>query len=255
MDPPPALSGFTIIRNFFLELWATIMCVCSFFYCDAVMYLKGKAYKPTHPGVMKTLIDTLQDILGQHGPYPVGDVGGWTFIDLGCGQGALLPAMRAARAAPPNDSQGLFERVCGVELDEDTYKEAVQIVNDSSIELCCGDMFKFVEETCDKGKGRTVFYMYEPLWKAGLSEKVVESLYEGLLSNVAKMGDCYIVYITGISSSLHKRHIAPRMFESHGMQLKYSAQVCNSGQANKITGTSNTLEVWHARRGLDIRAS
>ena len=132
------------------------------------MYLKGKAYKPTHPGVMQTLIDTLQDMLGQHGPYPVGDAntsGGWTFIDLGCGQGALLPAMRAATAAPPHESQKLFERVCGVELDEDTYKEAVELVNDSSIELTCGDMFKYVEDACNAGKGKTVFYMYEPLWK------------------------------------------------------------------------------------------
>ena len=69
------------------------------------------------------------------------------------------------------------------------------------------------------------------------------------------MGDCHIVYITGISSSIHTRHIPQQMFQAHGMQLKHSAQVCNSGQANKLTGTSNTLEVWHARRGIDICAN
>lgn len=221
-------NGEAKVASLPLRILNSLRDVIKFFIQDGVMYVKGKAYKPTHPETVQLLIAELQGLISESGP------GSWKFCDLGCGEGRLLPDMRRA---------GLFERIVGVELDEETYKQAITKVADPSIELVCADMFKYVEDACAKGDfARTVVYIYEPLWRAGLPLEVVHQLYERFLENIATQRGAVVVYITG--TQWHERHVPTSMFEKHGFVLRRGAQVTNSGVANALSGTYNTLEMW-----------
>ena len=208
----------------------------TFFKTDGLMYLTGKAYKPTDPGVVQHLITELRLLMGAPERDDRSD---WTFVDLGCGQGAMLPAIRDATTA----GQPMFDRVIGVELDEATYRQAVKQVGERSIELVCDDMFAYVENVCAQKQlfgGHAIFYMYEPLWRAGMGKDLRDDLYARLLASVSRHVGAVVVYVTGIDH----RHITGDMLIAGGMTLKSSSQVFQSGVANKLSGTSNTMEIW-----------
>lgn len=161
MADSSALSLIGLLVSLITKCWNFWKSLFNFFLTDGIMYMSGKAYKPTDPGTVEVLIKELLPLLGARRD--------WTFVDLGCGQGGMLTAMRNGAAGP------MFERVIGVELDEDTHRQAVKKVNDPSIEVVCGDMFAYVKKACAQQKllsGRAVFYMYEPLWAANMPKKV-----------------------------------------------------------------------------------
>jgi len=227
-----ALFGF--LFAFLPFLWTCWCNVWKWFKADMLMYVNGKAYKPTDPEVAGHVVSELRKLLS--GPN------NWTFVDLGCGLGDILPAMRAAKSAAAG--MPMFEHVVGVELDEDTYRDAVKRL-DSSIEVVCGDMFAYVEKVCMANElfgGRAVFYMYEPLWKANMAAEVMDGLYGGLLTAVSAHPGSVVVYVTGIQH--HTRHISTTMLQSKGLVLLHSSRVNQSGVANSISGTYNTLEIW-----------
>ena len=213
-----------------------------FFYTDGLMYLSGKAYKPTDPSVVEQLIRELQPLVSKR-------TCGWTFVDLGCGQGGLLPIMRTATM--PSGSP-MFQHVVGVELDPDTHRQALKrVAGDSSIEVVCGDMFEYVRTVCAKSPllgGRAVFYMYEPLWAANMPKPVRDGLYNELLAAVGAHADSIVVYITGVVQ-MHERHIEQTMLERAGLTLQHQQCVAQSGAANKLSATYNTMEIWRAGGG------
>ena len=221
-----------VIASFISALFYVLCDIYSFVITDGLMYLRGKAYKPTQPTVMQQLMVELKPLLCKREPYPC-KTGTASFIDLGCGQATLLPSVRAC---------GMFDRVIGVELDEATYREAVRLVDDKSVELHCCDMFDFVRNLDFHGpwSGQLVIYMYEPLWKAGLPTEKVREMYDGLLTVLGARPASLVVYVTGV----HDRHISVAMLETHGLKLRHQAQVNNSGVVNKLSRTSNTMEIW-----------
>ena len=197
--------------------------------------LQGRAAcKPTMPAVIPTVIEELRQVMG-----PSRGKSNWTFVDCGCGEGTMLQPMRHAML----DGRSMFERVVGVELDPNTFKHAVRSAdNDPNIEVVCGDMFPFVAKAC-KGRlfgGRAAFYIYEPLWMAGIPADEMERLYGGLLEAVAKHPGSIIVYCSADAY----REISTELFESKGMVLMRKAQVAQNGAFNKLRGRYNPLELW-----------
>jgi len=232
MADSSALSLIGLLVSLITKCWNFWKSLFNFFLTDGIMYMSGKAYKPTDPGTVEVLIKELLPLLGARRD--------WTFVDLGCGQGGMLTAMRNGAAGP------MFERVIGVELDEDTHRQAVKKVNDPSIEVVCGDMFAYVKKACAQQKllsGRAVFYMYEPLWAANMPKKVRDELYDGLLGAVGAHAGSMVVYITGVVQ-MHERHIEQAALKRGGLSIKHSARVSQSGVANNLSGTYNTLEIW-----------
>jgi len=221
---------------------------------DAMMHLRGKAYKPSSPSTVQTMLDMLRPILEKVGDPDTPGL----FVDLGCGRGTQL---KAVRSACRTDGRPLFGHVVGVELDEDTYKDAVKSVSGDGVELVCSCLFKFVDlATRAKWRERrwpacevlspagAVFYMYEPLWAAGLPLAEVHEKYEFLLSTLktraakarSERHRVLLVYMTGIK----ERHIAKEILERNNFQLYTEKSVPNSGVINNLSGTTNTLEVW-----------
>ena len=224
-----------LLLSFVASVLEFIRSLVIFFYTDGLMYLSGKAYKPTDPGVVRLLIGKLRPLIGTHDD--------WTFVDLGCGQGAMLLDMRAATT--PTGTP-LFRRVVGVELDADTHRQAVRKVgNDPSIEVVCEDMFAYVRAVCAQKpllSGRAIFYMYEPLWAANMPAEKRDALYSELLACVGAHAGSLVVYITGVQ--IHERHIAQAMLERAGLKLQHEERVRQSGAANKLSATYNTMEIW-----------
>ena len=208
-----------------------------FFYTDGMMYLTGKAYKPTDPSVAQKLIHELRPLIGA-------SEDSWTFVDLGCGQGALLPSLRAAKAV---GGQPMFQSVVGVELDVDTHRQAVRKVGgDPAIKVVCGDMFEYVRSACAQKRllsGRAVFYMYEPLWAANMAKAMRDELYGELLAAVGGHEESIVVYVTGVVQ-MHERHIEQAAFAKNGLALLHQQRVNQSGAANKLSATYNTMEIW-----------
>lgn len=52
-----------------------------------------------------------------------------------------------------------------------------------------------------------------------------------------------VVYITGVVQ-MHERHIEQAALKRGGLSIKHSARVSQSGVANNLSGTYNTLEIW-----------
>ena len=151
----------------------------------------------------------------------------------------MLQPMREATS----NGKPLFERVVGVELDPRTYREAVAAHTDPSIEVVCGDMFPFVETACAGTNiygGSAAFYLYEPLWMAGLPKHEMDRLYASMLAHVAKHPGSVVAYCAADSA----REVPTSLLESSGMQLKRAALVAQNGVFNKLRGKYNTLELW-----------
>jgi len=217
--------------SFFGALESLLVALLQFlwiFLQDAWMLLRGKAYKPSSPQTTQMVLRQVKALLNEPA----------TFVDLGCGRGTQLPVVRDARLS---DGRPLFKRVIGVELDEQTYRDALAKVGGGGIELVCACMFKFVEHFDFAQQQRTVLYMYEPLWAAGMPVSEIHRLYEQLLGVVAMQAKgTIIVYMTGVGH----RHIPADMFVRHGFSLAHATMVANSGLANTLSGTANALEVW-----------
>ena len=198
--------------------------------------LKGRpACKPTMTAVIPIVIDELKQVMAA-----TDEPSTWAFIDLGCGQGAMLEPMRDAMV----DDTPIFQHVAGVELDKGTHRAAVAAHSgDPAIEIVCGDMFPFVETICAGSTiygGRAAFYIYEPLWMANLPQQKVDSLYSGLLANVAKHPGSIICYC----SADQYRELSTELLEKAGLELKRTAPVAQNGAFNKLKGRYNTLELW-----------
>lgn len=234
-------------KNFYIAVYDLL----SWFLADAIMHLRGKAYKPSSPATTQVMLDMMRAALERFGdpekPPP--------FIDLGCGRGTQLPAVRRACRS---DGRPLFGSVVGVELDEDTYKEAGKVCGDG-VDLVCSCLFKFVDlATRARWRERrwpevlssagAVFYMYEPLWAAGMPLEEVHAKYETLLSALktrsakakSERERIFLIYMTGIG----ERHIPKEMLDRNDFQLLNATLVANSGVINTLSGTANTLEVW-----------
>lgn len=242
------------------RLYAALYDLISWLVADVIMHLRGKAYKPSSPETTSTMLDMMRPVIERFGdpdqPPP--------FVDLGCGRGTQLPAVRRACCT---GGRPLFGSVVGVELDEDTYKEAVKTVGADGIDLVCSCLFKFVDVATRappfalKAKWRerrwpevltpagVVFYMYEPLWAAGMPLNEVHAKYELMLSTLVSRYSSggrkqrervFLIYMTGISD----RHIPKEMLDRNDFMLYSVKSVTNSGVINKLSGTTNTLEVW-----------
>jgi len=212
------------------DLWSIVIWFANLF----LPTLKGThACKPTMPAVIPTVIAELKTVIGKTDTK-------WTFVDLGCGQGTMLNPMRNATI----DGKNIFERAVGVELDPRTHREAVAATkDDAAIEVVCGDMFPFVEKACAGAKifgGSAAFYLYEPLWMAGLSKEEMDRMYAGLLSQVAKHPGSIIAYCAADST----REVPTTLLEASGMVLKRATLVAQNGVFNKLRGRYNTLELW-----------
>lgn len=198
--------------------------------------LKGRAAcKPTMTSVIPTVIEELKLVVGA-----TEVASAWAFVDLGCGQGAMLQPMRDATM---DGEKPMFERVAGVELDRGTHCAAVAAHSDPAIEITCGDMFPFVKKIC-AGKsiygGRAAFYIYEPLWMANLPGSEVDRLYAELLADVAKHPGSIICYC----SADKYRELSTELLEQAGLELKRAVPVAQNGAFNKLRGRYNTLELW-----------
>ena len=201
---------------------------------DAIMYFSGKAYKPTDAHAVQALIAELRPRIRNDD---------YSFVDLGAGHGQVLAAMRDAVTS--SGDAPLFQRVIGVEIDEATYRQAIQKVDDPSIELVCADMFDYVKEACAQSRlltcGRAVFFLYEPLVWASLPKRLRDQQYDRLLTDVGAHPGSIVVYI----SVRHiPRHIEQSMFERRGFSLQHAASVGHLGVLAKLAGTHNTLEIW-----------
>jgi len=206
--------------------------------------LQGRAAcKPTMPTVIPTIIDELRNVMATEADSKVSD---WTFVDLGCGEGTMLQPMRQAELG----GRRMFERVVGVELDPNTYKHAVRsAAGDPGIEVVCSDMFPYVAQACavsQRGRlfggssKRAVFYIYEPLWMAGIPEAEMERLYGQLLENVSHHPGSIVVYCSADAY----REIPTELLEAKGLELRRKVQVAQNGAFNKLRGRYNPLELW-----------
>lgn len=209
--------------------------VLTWFYHLIGPTLKGRpACKPTMPTVIPTVIEEVKRVM--HGD----SCQAWTFVDCGCGQGAMLQPMRDAK----HDDRPLFERVVGVELDPATHREAARRHSaDPMIEVVCGDMFPFVEKACAGSTlygGRAVFYIYEPLWMANIPTDEMNRLYGGLLDAVSKHPGSVIAYCSADAY----REISTELLKQKGFVLQHAVTVAQNGAFNKLKGVYNPLELW-----------
>jgi len=204
----------------------------TWFYNLFLPTLQGRAAcKPTMHTVIPTITEELKQVMEGKSD--------WTFVDLGCGQGAMLQPMRDAT----KDGKPLFKQCVGVELDPGTHRVAVAAHDDPAIEVVCGDMFPFVEEICSKKKiygGRAAFYIYEPLWMAGKTEAELDELYGGLLDAISNHPGAIIVYCSADAF----REMKTSLLEAKGFELKRAVRVAQNGAFNKIRGVYNPLELW-----------
>ena len=76
--------------------------------------------------------------------------------------------------------------------------------------------------------------------KAGLPQETLDQMYGRLLAAVRPRKESLVVYVTGC----YERQIQPATFEANGLELRRRTEVYNSGVANKLSGTANTLEIW-----------
>ena len=200
--------------------------------------LRGRpACKPTMPMVIPIIRSELAQVIG-----PMCSATDFTFVDLGCGQGAMLRPMSEATI----DGKSMFERCVGVELDPNTAAEAVAAVKDDpKCKVECGDMFGFADRVCATKRlfgGRAAFYIYEPLWMANLPEAEMDRLYAGLAAQVAKHPGSMIVYCSADSY----RELKASVLEASGLVLQRSVPVAQNGVFNRLRGKFNTLEIWQA---------
>jgi hypothetical protein len=163
---------------------------------------------------------------------------GWSFVDLGCGQGVMLRAMSEEML----DAKPMFERCIGVELNPWTAREASANTSGCTrIEVVTGDMFEYVEGFFNVSQNQhVIFYIYEPLWMSGLSNEVMDRLYNGLLEQIAKHPGCIVIYCSADSF----REIKTSVFEQNGFVLKKRMLVAQNGAFNKLRGKYNSLEIW-----------
>ena len=181
-----------------------------------------------------TVVAQLKEVIG-----PIKGKTDWTFVDLGCGQGTMLQPMCDATL----DGNAMFERCVGVELDPRTHREAAAAHSDPKIEVVCGDMFPFVEKACAGKKlfgGHAAFYLYEPLWMAGLAKEETDRLYSKMLAQIAKHPGSIVAYCAADSA----REVPTVLLEASGMVLRSATLVAQNGAFNKILGKYNTLELW-----------
>eukprot|EP00966_Prymnesium_polylepis_P177183 4103651-Prymnesium_polylepis.2 len=172
----------------------------------------------------------------------------FTFVDLGCGEGTMLQPMKDATV----DGEPMFERVVGVELDPGTHRVAAAAHKDPAIEVVCGDMFPFVEKACAGKKlfgGRAAFYLYEPLWMAGLPKEEMDRLYAGLLANIAKHPGSILAYCAADSA----REVPTALLEASGMVLKRATLVAQNGVFNKLRGRGGRRRARAAQLGGCVR--
>merc|ERR1711865_1342622 len=112
------------------------------------------SYKPTQDHLAVEILAQLRHLV-------IDEHGDWVFVDLGCGQGKMLLMIQHAN---------VFSQVIGVELDDETYKQASELVGPvPRVQVVLGDMFAYPEQMRANGTtNRVVFYimMYEPLWRA-----------------------------------------------------------------------------------------
>ena len=62
---------FAWLANFVASILSFISSLVTFLYTDGLMYLRGKAYKPTDPGVVQQLILELRSLIGKGGLHGI----------------------------------------------------------------------------------------------------------------------------------------------------------------------------------------
>ena len=55
------------------------------------------------------------------------------------------------------------------------------------------------------------------------------------------------MYVTGVQ--MHERHIGRAMLSTGGLTMLHAQRVSQSGVANKLSATYNTLEIWRVGDG------
>lgn len=247
---------------------------------DAWMWCTGKMYKPSRHSITLWALERLNSSI----EMKCKDERGWTFMDLGCGKGTVLP-LACSITKSPTDQCGklqlldansiledgwvrMFDHVVGVELDPEAHAAAVgfcKVETGGRAEVICGDMFQYVKSLVDPGN--TVFYIYEPLWlgscsasctcctaEKGLELSEIRHMYTEMLAHIASLpSECAIVYMAGIHE---EPHITKDMFLMHNFTLL--EETCKENTAylksplckcwrSKDRAEGNPLWIWWSR--------
>jgi len=162
---------------------------------DGIAFIMGRAHTgdmvsmPTPHHVRRSIVDVVV--------REISNLSASTFVDFGCGQGAVL-----------RDMAGRVSLAVGVELDR-AQAEATRIglAGARAVRVYRMDMRNYTY-----GPGPTILYMYEPLWL--MPRAAARQLYAEIIGggNGARVG--HILYV----GSLHDPHLDPDFFLAYGFR-------------------------------------
>ena len=153
---------------------------------------------PTLPYMIKKIYKFLESITENK-------LKGYTFVDIGCGDGNLLSKLC---------KNNMFNKCVGIEINKKSYVKAKnKCKNIKNLYIYNSDALSYKFE-----QKPTIFYLYEPFFDIEYNKSI--QMYNNLLKNIGniKKNDVYVIYITG-RTLFGRKDITEQMFRKNNFKV------------------------------------